>query len=158
MKSKEPFKQEQLIDIAENLLGWEEQLSEPISLEQQISNFKKLTNMKGDSSVKRYLDWYLEEEFEGKSISPFSNITVEQYVDKKIRSKNLSDISEVLRYKPNHPVALAKFGLLYLGDDIARPIDEKKRIAKWYLEQSKKLNSGEVDGFNIQRTRREFKK
>ncbi len=138
------FKQEQLIDIAENLLGWKKQLSEPISLEQQISNLKKLTNMKGDSSVKRYLDWYLEAEFQGKSISPFSNITVEQYVDKKIRSKNLSDISEVLRYKPNHPIALAKFGLLYLGDDIARPIDEKKRIAKWYLDQSKKLNSGEV--------------
>ena len=49
----------------------------------------------------------------------------------------------MLRYKPNHPVALAKFGLLYLGDDIARPIDEKKRIAKWYLDQSKKFKFSE---------------
>ena len=46
--------------------------------------------MKGDSSVKRYLDGYLEEELQGKSISQFSKINFEQ--SKKLNNGEDTDL------------------------------------------------------------------
>ena len=58
--------------------------------------------MKGDSSVKRYLDGYLEEELQGKSISQFSKITFEQ--SKKLNNGEDTDLilkerKEILKNK-----------------------------------------------------------
>ena len=98
-----------LPDLAEAVAGQrfnQKRILEPVPFTEFLRLKNKLSNNPGTNVYSRWVRWFFADR-STRTISPFSSITVPEYVQRRIQEDTLESLQEAVRLAPTNGLAYA---------------------------------------------------